>query len=92
VAGVKFIRVRVHVHVDIRTGKADGKGGTSDQSAARYIRVADALADVSAMAVAGEDSLFVTLTLHSLQRPENTCHAIRKRRGCTTLEYQVALI
>jgi len=57
VAGVKFIRVWVYVHVHIRRGKAYGKGGRSGTACRSVCEIADFLADVSAKRVGGEDKL-----------------------------------
>ena len=58
VIGVKFIRVRVCVHVDTRTGKADGKDGRSGTACRSVYEIAGSLADVSAKRVAGKTSRY----------------------------------
>ena len=83
VAGVKFIRYMLISGQEKQTEKVEGWV----QSAARYMRIADSSADVSAMqVVAGEDKLLshVDSTLDN--------DLSRKRRGRTTLGCRVVSI
>jgi hypothetical protein len=61
VSGVKFIRVRVRISFDIRTGKAYGKRGRSGTACRSVYEIADFLADVSAKRVAEKTSCCCTL-------------------------------
>ena len=63
VAGVKFIRYMLISGQEKQTEKVEGWV----QSAARYMRIADSSADVSARQVAGEDKLLLHTPLLILE-------------------------
>jgi hypothetical protein len=93
VIGVKFIRVRVCVHVDTRTGKADGKDGRSGTACRSVYEIAGSLADGLRKASGGEDESLHTPLVHSTlcndQNRNIISHISQERRGRVTFDHQV---
>jgi hypothetical protein len=92
VIGVKFIRVRVCVHVDTRTGKADGKDGRSGTACRSVYEIAGSLADVSAKRVAGKTSRYtlpLSTPLFAMIRTGTSLVTSQERQGRVTFGHQV---